>query len=197
MICYDRKEEAGWKQLFQIAALFLGAGVGRAEAGPRLDVGACGYLALIFIKLCWVSTRPVTHRPPLALLIPRTEEKPCLFSFPRSPTQSLRYGNPRTHLPDQRTSVPGKGQPQRWGCFQCNQTTTFTESKSVSGEEARRGPPREIRKWRKAEGRKEPNPSTASSESPLVISAPTFSKLRMNLWEADVLSSSPLLALGL
>ena len=44
-------------------------------------------------------------------------------------------------------------------------------------------------------GLKAPNPNTTSNEIPLVIYALTFTKLQMNLGEADILLSSLLLDL--
>lgn len=45
------------------------------------------------------------------------------------------------------------------------------------------------------QGLQEPNLNTTSNEIPLVIYALTFTKLQMNLREADILSSSLLLDL--
>lgn len=164
--------------------VFLGAGVGRAETGPCLHVGACSYLA----------------RPPETL--PGQPQAP---NHPRSPHPAHpSSGWRRSTLPPLSLSFKEALGPicQTQGHRVLERTSPKEDASSqpdhnitgpktaprTLGREAGEAA-REDKEMTQGQGLAEPNP-TASSGIPWVIYALTFTKLQMNLAEADTLLSS-------
>ena len=124
MVCYERKEEPGWKQTtFPNSCLFsLEPGWVELRPSPAwMWESAVTWQYLHQTLLGEHQAYNPQHAPHLHP--PDRREAPFMFSLPLPPPHApysflpLRYGSPTTHLPDWGTPDPGQGQPQRRGRF--------------------------------------------------------------------------------
>lgn len=109
--------------------VFLGAGVGRAEAGPCLAAGACGYLALTYLHKTLLG-EPQACNPQPAPRPTHPPDRSCP-SFPLLSNPVSQVWTPWDPFARPKDIRAWKGPAPNMGAFPCNQPTTFTESKSA------------------------------------------------------------------
>lgn len=198
-MCYDRKEEAGWKQTaFANSCMFsLEPGWAEPRPGPAWmwePVASWHHRLKTLLgepQACRPRPTPCPARPPVR------GEALFVLSLSLHSIPFFLWGVEALQLICQTEGcqVLDRASPQEEGFFHITRPKHLQSQSQQrqQGEWARQGHPWEIRKWRKAANCKEAkSPHDSQWDSSSYVCS-TFPQLQLNLWAEDVPSFSLLL----